>query len=107
MTLSTSEILSAQVTFKFFDKNDDGVIDCDELQTVMKAIGDQMSTAEITDMISEIDADGNGVIDFPEYLTMLSAKSSARWMKAVSAASAPPLSTSPITLSNKKSYILL
>ena len=30
--------------------------------------------AELQDMINEVDADGNGTIDFPEFLTMVSQK---------------------------------
>lgn len=30
--------------------------------------------AELQDMVNEVDADGNGTIDFPEFLTMMARK---------------------------------
>ena len=37
----------------------------------MKSLGQKASKAEIQAMVDEIDADGNGEIDFPEFLTMM------------------------------------
>ena len=36
----------------------------------MRSQGEYPTEAELQDMINEIDADGNGTIDFPEYLAM-------------------------------------
>jgi calmodulin len=37
----------------------------------MRSLGQNPTEAELQDMINEVDADGNGVIDFPEFLTMM------------------------------------
>ena len=35
------------------------------LGTVMRSLGQNPSEAELQDLINEVDADGNGTIDFP------------------------------------------
>jgi hypothetical protein len=35
------------------------------------SLGQNPTEAELQDMINEVDADGNGTIDFPEFLTMM------------------------------------
>ena len=44
------------------------------LGTVMRSLGQNPTEAELQDMINEVDADGNGTIDFPEFLTMMARK---------------------------------
>jgi calmodulin len=62
-----------------FDKDGDGTITTKELGTVMRSLGQNPTEAELQDMINEVDADGNGTIDFPEFLTLM-----ARKMKVLS-----------------------
>jgi len=45
-----------------------------ELGIVMRSLGQNPTEAELQDMINEVDADGNGTIDFPEVLTMMTRK---------------------------------
>ncbi|RXM94687.1 Calmodulin [Acipenser ruthenus] len=73
MTLffSLSEFKEA---FSLFDKDGDGTITTKELGTVMRSLGQNPTEAELQDMINEVDADGNGTIDFPEFLTMMARK---------------------------------
>ena len=40
----------------------------------MRSLGQNPTEAELQDMINEVDADGNGTIDFPEFLTMMAQK---------------------------------
>ncbi|CAF3822587.1 unnamed protein product [Rotaria sp. Silwood1] len=44
------------------------------VRTVMRSLGQNPTEAELQDMINEVDADGNGTIDFPEFLTMMARK---------------------------------
>lgn len=54
--------------------DNDGTITTAELGTVMRSLGQNPTEAELQDMINEVDADGNGTIDFPEFLTMMARK---------------------------------
>ena len=44
----------------------------------MRSLGQNPTEAELQDMINEVDADGNGTIDFPEFLTMMARKMTGR-----------------------------
>ncbi|KAJ8044772.1 Calmodulin [Holothuria leucospilota] len=60
--------------FQMFDKDKDGVIKVDELEMVMKLLDQNMTKKEVRDMFNEADADGNGSIDFNEFLSMMAQK---------------------------------
>ena len=51
-----------------------GTITTKELGTVMRSLGQNPTEAELQDMINEVDADGNGTIDFPEFLNLMQRK---------------------------------
>merc|ERR1719436_68044 len=55
-------------------KDGDGTITTKELGTVMRSLGQNPTEAELQDMINEVDADGNGTIDFPEFLSLMARK---------------------------------
>lgn len=55
-----------------------GTITTKELGTVMRSLGQNPTEAELQDMISEVDADGNGTIDFPEFLNLMARKMKVR-----------------------------
>ena len=40
----------------------------------MRSLGQNPTEAELQDMVNEVDADGNGTIDFSEFLAMMSRK---------------------------------
>ena len=72
--LTEDKIAEFKEAFEIFDKNKDGFITIKELAEIMKNLGQNPTEAELTDMINEVDADGNGKIDFPEFLTMMARK---------------------------------
>lgn len=40
----------------------------------MRSLGQNPTESELQDMINEVDADGNGTIDFPEFLMLMARK---------------------------------
>jgi len=62
------ELLQA---FQVFDLNKDGVITVDELKEVLGKVGEIMTTEEIEDMVKMADKDGDGVINYEEFVKML------------------------------------
>uniref|UniRef100_A0A7S0YEH7 EF-hand domain-containing protein n=1 Tax=Polytomella parva TaxID=51329 RepID=A0A7S0YEH7_9CHLO len=53
--------------FTLFDTDGDGFITTKELGTVMRALGKSPTEAEIKAIISDVDPDGRGFIDFNEF----------------------------------------
>jgi calmodulin len=68
---SEEEIAEFKEAFSIFDRDGDGTIDNDELGTVMRSLGYQPSEEEIEDMMREADKDGNGTIDFAEFIEFM------------------------------------
>merc|ERR1712107_482160 len=60
--------------FSMFDKDGDGTVTTKELGIVMRSLGQNPTEAVLQDMINEVDADGNGTIDFPEFLSLMARK---------------------------------
>ncbi|EDV94923.1 calmodulin-related protein 97A [Drosophila grimshawi] len=60
--------------FKIFDKDEDGFISPAELRFVMINIGEKLTDEEIDDMIREADFDGDGKIDYEEFVYMITQK---------------------------------
>ena len=51
-----------------------GEISTKELLAVMRAMGDNPTEDELLKLVMDIDADGNGVIEFDEFVTMMKKK---------------------------------
>ncbi|KAF3325281.1 calmodulin-like protein 11 [Carex littledalei] len=72
--LHTEQIGDFQEAFSLFDKNGDGCITFEELAAVIKSLGQNPSKEELNDMINDVDSDGNGTIEFGEFLNLMSRK---------------------------------
>ena len=57
--------------FSLFDKDGDGTHYHEGAWNCHAFLGQNPTEAELADMINEVDADGNGTTDFPEFLTMM------------------------------------
>lgn len=56
-----------------------GTIDPKELKAAMQSLGFEAKNQTIYQMIADIDKDGNGTIDFDEFLDMMTAKMVRFW----------------------------
>jgi len=57
--------------FDLFDSNGGGTIDAQELDEALQSADIHLSKEEIADVLSSMDKDGNGEIDFEEFLTLM------------------------------------
>ncbi len=71
---SQKQIAEYKEAFALFDRDGDGKISASELGIVMRAVGHSPSQAELDEMISEVDIDGSGSIEFSEFLIMMARK---------------------------------
>ncbi|XP_042400122.1 calmodulin-like isoform X2 [Zingiber officinale] len=58
-------------TFCLFDRDGDGCISLGELSTIINSLGLRPTKDELQEMISEVDADGSGAIEFEEFLNLM------------------------------------
>ncbi|XP_055371477.1 calmodulin-A-like isoform X2 [Condylostylus longicornis] len=72
--LSEEQVAEFKEAFMLFDKDEDGTITMAELGVVMRSLGQRPSETELRDMVNEVDQDGNGTIEFNEFLQMMSKK---------------------------------
>ncbi|NWU87227.1 CALMS protein, partial [Onychorhynchus coronatus] len=72
--LSEEKIAEFKEAFSLFDRDGDGSITTRELGTVMRSLGQNPTEAELRDMVGEVDADGSGTVDFPEFLSLMARK---------------------------------
>ncbi|TFK07491.1 Calmodulin [Platysternon megacephalum] len=72
--LTEEQIAEFKEAFSLFDKDGDGTITTGELGSIMLSLGQNSTEAELQDMIGELDPDGSGTIDFPEFLSMMARK---------------------------------
>ena len=76
--LTDQQIIEFREAFQAFDKDGNGSISTKELGTVMRSLGQNLSEAEIKQMIEIVDEYKSGTIDFKEFLNLM-----ARNMKIV------------------------
>ncbi|CAN6924979.1 unnamed protein product, partial [Brassica oleracea] len=72
--LTQEQIMEFKEAFCLFDKDGDGCITADELATVIRSLDQNPTEQELQDMINEIDSDGNGTIEFSEFLNLMANK---------------------------------
>merc|ERR1711908_227758 len=72
--LTEEQIEEIREAFNLFDADNSGAIDVRELKAAMRALGFEVKKEELKKMISDIDNDGNGSIEFAEFLEMMTGK---------------------------------
>lgn len=74
INLSQEALNEYKDAFSLFDKDGDGYISNNELGSVLRSLGQCPTQAEVQDMINEVDCDGNGLIDFDEFVNLMQNK---------------------------------
>ena len=65
---SEEELIEA---FKVFDKDGNGFISSVELRHVMTNLGEKLTDDEVDEMIREADVDGDGQVNYDEFVKMM------------------------------------
>lgn len=69
--LSDEQIEEYKDAFSLFDRDNNGIITTRELSAIMRSLGFNPTEEELQTMINNVDYDGNGVIDFPEFVKLM------------------------------------
>ena len=72
--LSPEQVAEMKEVFNIFDVDGDNTISTKELGKVMNSLGQNPNEAELRELIQEYDNDGNGTLDFPEFLELMAKK---------------------------------
>ncbi|XP_020637142.1 uncharacterized protein LOC110072832 isoform X1 [Pogona vitticeps] len=76
--LSEEQKQEVREAFDLFDTDGSGTIDIKELKVAMRALGFEPKKEEIRKMIAEIGKEGSSVIEFEDFLTMMTQKMSEK-----------------------------
>lgn len=74
-SLSAQQYRMLYEVFCAFGKTEPGFVTAKELGPLLRALGDDPRPAELRDLISLVDADGNGIVDYTEFLTLVAVRS--------------------------------
>mmetsp|Transcript_33004 Transcript_33004/g.38737 ORF Transcript_33004/g.38737 Transcript_33004/m.38737 type:complete len:150 (-) Transcript_33004:110-559(-) len=74
---SQEEMDELREMFKIVDRDDGGTISKEELTYLMETLGIHATPEDINVMISELDNDGDGTIDFEEFIQVIQKKVAA------------------------------
>lgn len=72
------EVENLWKAFSIFDADGSGAISIEELEMVMKSLGQNPSSIELRDLIKEVDVDNSGSIDFEEFKALMIAREGDR-----------------------------
>ena len=65
--LSAEQIAELKKAFDVMDANKDGVVTKDELKTLLKGLGEEVTDEVVDEMIKIADENGDGKIQFEEF----------------------------------------
>jgi len=72
--LGEDEVEEIKEAFDLFDNDGSGAISVNELTSAMQSLGFDVKHAVVYNMVSDLDADGSGEIEFGEFLDVMTAK---------------------------------
>ncbi|XP_001637910.3 uncharacterized protein LOC5517849 [Nematostella vectensis] len=71
LTLTSEQVMAFKEVFDLFDSNGGGTIDAEELDLALRSVDIQLTQEEIVEVLMAMDKDGNGEIDFGEFLHLM------------------------------------
>ncbi|KAG7518590.1 Calmodulin [Solea senegalensis] len=72
--LTEEQVEEFREAFSLFDKDSNSTITTKELGTVLRTLGINPTEEALQDMINEVDADGDGTMEFEEFLALMTRK---------------------------------
>ncbi|KAK9816876.1 hypothetical protein WJX72_006443 [[Myrmecia] bisecta] len=69
--LTRQQVEEFKDAFEIFDRRRTGTFTSADLEWVMKTLGQTPSAAELQTIVRELDADGDGIIDFAEFIVVM------------------------------------
>ena len=77
--ISPQHLQELREVFDLFDTDGSGGIDSEELKAAMKSLGfNGTNTAQVQELMSSVDKDHDGTIDFDEFVGMMTTKMKSR-----------------------------
>jgi calmodulin len=80
--LTKEELSQLKSAFKFFDKDGNGTVEPEEIGEVMQVLGLEITNEELADIMADLDENGDGVMDFDEFVVMMDRRMSIRSQRA-------------------------
>lgn len=74
--LSKDQLLELKDAFASFDRDGNGMITVDELRSVMNSLNRRPTDEQLMAMIDKVDVDGDGRVNFREFLMLMGADAS-------------------------------
>jgi calmodulin len=71
-SLSAEQVEELKAAFQAMDSNGDGFISKDELKSMLASLGEPVDDAVINEMIALADTNGDGKVDFNEFVAAAS-----------------------------------
>ncbi|KAA8543296.1 hypothetical protein F0562_021209 [Nyssa sinensis] len=72
--LTEEQVAEFREAFCLIDKDSDGFITMEELASVIQSLNEHPTKEEVQDMISQVDVDGSGTMNFEEFLNIMARK---------------------------------
>jgi len=74
MKETEDDLAEIKAAFNIFDKDGDGLISKSEFRRVMASLGEILSDPQVDKVFAECDLDGDGQVNYEEFLVMMKAQ---------------------------------